>query len=95
MYVRLLPVHICNMNMYNIYIYIYIHILIQVKHLTECVIQAAMCSPQTPEPWRDVWERAVSGELALCYLSPELAQILIDKATCQIMEALHVTFLVV
>ena len=49
--------------------------LMTVKHLTECGIQAAMCSPQAPERWQDVWERDVSGELALCFSEVPIASI--------------------
>ena len=59
--------------------------LMTVKHLTECGIQAAMCSPQAPERWQDVWERDVSGELALCFSEVPIASIISSTLSCYVL----------
>jgi len=43
----------------------------QVNRLTECGVPAAVCSPQCGDPMQ-AWRRAQNGELAICYMSPEL-----------------------
>lgn len=42
----------------------------QVRRLQELGVSAAVRSPQCDDP--NAWERAISGDLAVCYMSPEL-----------------------
>lgn len=65
----------------------------QVQRLKAAGIPAGLCSSQSGPGWERIWQQAVRGELALCYMSPELAFRWLQDGTLQSLQ--HISLVAV